>query len=151
VTLQSLGDILLSEAGIHTCPICGCPFTPYHSRQKTCGTKECKAAWHNEYVKARARRMRIEDQENFRKIHAETQRRYRAKQRALQKREDSLKDVNDHWERQAEFDRKIAEYGHEYGKRSAEKVLATVPKIDVTMGGKIHDGIHDKDDTSGGR
>ena len=48
-------------------------------------------------------------------------------------REAQLKELSKEWEKQTEFDRKVTEYGIDYGKRSAEKVLADVPKIDVNM------------------
>lgn len=137
---------LLSESGIHVCPICGTPFDPYHSRQKTCGTEECKRIFHNRYVQDRARRLKAEDPKAFNIYHANAQRKYRAKQRKLNLRDSELVEVNERWEREAEFQRKISEYGHEYGKRSAEKILATIPKIDVNLGGK-HDTVHTKDNT----
>lgn len=135
----------LSDEGIHVCPICGTPFEPYHSRQKTCGAPDCRRLHHNQYVKDRVDRLKREQPEEWRAYHAKANRKYRHKQYEKRKREAELKDLQDRWEKQEEFDRRIAEYGHEYGKRSAEKLLATVPKIDVTMGGK-NDDLHNKDD-----
>lgn len=125
---------ILNDAGIHVCPICGTPFQPYHSRQKTCGTEECKKAFHNQYVQARVKRLKAEDPKAWKKYHADANRRWREKQKEIRQREEELKELQERWEKQSEFDKKISEYGHEYGKRSAEKVLATVPKIDVNMG-----------------
>lgn len=134
----------LNDAGIKTCVVCGCPFEPYTKRQKTCGSERCKRTYHNKYVRERSRKQRAENRALWNQNHTEAQRKYRAKQRELQRRADELKEVGNRWERQAEFERKISEYGHEYGKRSAEKTLAKVPKIDVTLGGQ-HDNVHTKD------
>ena len=135
----------LSDEGIHVCPICGTPFEPYHSRQKTCGAKDCKRKWHNHYVSDRTKQIKAEHPEEYRKYHADANRKWRNKKKDLDRREAELKQIQERWEREEEFSKKIAEYGHEYGKRSAEKLLATVPKIDVTMGGK-NDDLHNKDD-----
>lgn len=135
---------ILNDAGIHVCPICGTPFQPYHSRQKTCGTEECKKAFHNQYVQARVKRLKAEDPEAWRDYHAKANKRWREKQKGIRQREEELKELQERWEKQSEFDKKIAEYGFEYGKRSAEKVLATVPKIDVNIGAK-HDRVQSND------
>ena len=124
----------LSEAGIHICPVCGTPYDPYHSRQKTCGDTECKKIYHNEYVKRRAKRLKEEDPERWNKYHAKANKRWRRKKKAIAERDEELQANQERWQKQSEFDKKVSEYGHEYGKRSAEKLLATIPKIDVTMG-----------------
>lgn len=126
---------VLSDSGIHVCPICGTPFEPYHSRQKTCGSAECKKEHHNQYVKDRVKRLKEEDPEAWRKYHAKANKRYRHKQKALDERDKDLKELEDRWKRDDTLSKKIAECGHEYGKRSAEKLLATIPKIDVNLGG----------------
>lgn len=33
------------------CCICGCEFKPYHKKQITCGSKECKRIQHLEYMR----------------------------------------------------------------------------------------------------
>lgn len=142
--LNEITKILAEESGIHICPVCGTPFTPYHGRQKTCGTEECKRKWHNKYVQDRVKRLKAENLDAWRRYHAKANRKYRHKQKQIQERETELKQLQERWDKQAEFDRKISEYGHEYGKRSAEKLLATIPKIDVNLGGK-NDNVHDKD------
>lgn len=131
---------ILIDSGIHVCPICGTPYSPYHSRQKTCGSKECKKTFHNQYVQNRVKRLKEEDLDAWREYHAKANRKWREKQKNKDKREEDLKELQERWEKQSTLDKKIAEYGHEYGKRSAEKVLANVPKIDVSMGGH-----HDRD------
>lgn len=136
---------IIEESGLKVCPICGTPFTPYHGRQKTCGAEECKRKWHNQYVLDRVKRLKEKDPDAWRRYHAKANRKYRHKQKKLQERETELKQLQEKWEKQKEFDRKISEYGHEYGKRSAEKLLAAIPKIDVNLVGGHNDNVHDKD------
>lgn len=140
---------LMSDAGIHLCDICGVPFEPKTQRQRTCGSPQCKEEYHRRYVAEYNRRRRRENPEVVRRYNAAKMREYRAKKKAAEIREKQLKDLADRWERQAEFDRKVAEYGHRYGEVSAQKVLATVPKIDVNLEGrKDHDNVHNEDDGS---
>lgn len=131
--LTEIEKILESEAGLKVCKICGSPYKPYHSRQKTCGKPECKKASQRESVKRRNEERKAEDPDKYRASRSEAMRKYRQKKKALKVRETQLKELSKQWEKQLEFDKKIAEYGFEYGKRSAEKVLATVPKIDVNI------------------
>lgn len=138
--LVEIEKLLDSEAGLKVCRICGTPYRPYHSRQKTCGNPECKRASRIESVKKRNEQMKAEDPERYRASRNETMRKYRRKRKALKSRETQLKELSKQWEKQLEFDKKISEYGLEYGKRSAEKILATVPKIDVN--------IHEKGDNN---
>ena len=142
--LTGLEQILKEANGNEFCPICGTPFKPRSSRQKTCGAPDCKRLWHNQYMRERAKRLREEDIDLWRKYHREAVRKCRAKKRERIKRDAQLKQIEEGWEKQADFDDFITEHGHEYGKLSAEKVLAKVPKIDVTLGGK-HDNVHGKD------
>lgn len=137
---------IMSEAGIHSCEICGTPFTPYHGRQKTCGSSECMAEYHRRYVSEYNRKRRRENPEVVRRYGAQKMREYRAKQKAIKKRERQLNEMADRWKKQEELDKKIAEYGIEYGKHSAEKVLATVPKIDVSIERREpNDNVHAED------
>lgn len=142
--LHGLETILSEISGNKFCPICGTPFKPYHSKQITCGTDECKRQWHNQYMRERTKRQREEDLEGWRKYHREAVQKSREKKREARKREAQLKRLSKQWERQAEFDRKITEYGANYGDVQSQKILATVPKIDVNLGGH-NDDIHDKD------
>lgn len=141
---------LMTEAGVHLCEICGLPFTPKTKRQCTCGAPQCKAEHHRRCVAEYNRKRRSQYPDVVRHYKAAKMREYRAKQKEAEARERQLKDLADRWERQAEFDRKIAEYGHRYGEVSAQKVLATVPKIDVNLEGRRdHDNVHHEDDGSG--
>ena len=92
------------------------------------------AEHHRRYVVEHNRRKRDENPEAYRRYRARKMREYRARQKELDKREEQFDELSERWQKQSSLDRKIAEYGLEYGKRSAEKVLATVPKIDVNMG-----------------
>ena len=125
---------ILGEAGIHSCEICGTPYTPRHKRQRTCGAPECKAEHHRRWLREYNRRKKEEDPDAFRKYHTIKTREYRARLKEREKRDRQLEGLQERWQKQKEFDKKVTEYGHEYGKRSAEKVLESVSKIDVNMG-----------------
>lgn len=125
---------LLQDKDISVCAICGMPFAPYHSRQKTCGSPRCKREWKNKYLRDRMHRERERDLEGWRKKHREAERRYRDKLKANEDRDSQLGGLQDQWKKQKEFDDFIKEHGHEYGRLSAEKLLAQVPKIDVSLG-----------------
>ena len=127
---------ILSESGIHSCVICGTPFTPFRKNQQTCGSPECRAEHHRRYVVEYNRKKREENPDAYRRYRARKMREYRARQKELEEREEQFDELSERWQKQKELDRKISEYGLEYGKRSAEKVLATVPKIDTNMGEK---------------
>lgn len=140
--IAKLEEILADETGLKLCPICGTAYKPYHSRQKTCGSPECKRIYHNEYVRERTERLKKQDIDSFRKYHTEAQRKYRAKQKGRAERDTQLKDLGDRWSKQEEFDKKVKEYGIRYGQVQAQKTLASIPKIDVTLGGKNNDDVH---------
>lgn len=124
---------LMSEAGVDVCPICGMPFKRYHRRQKTCGNDECKHEYHKQYMRSWRKKRLEEHPEEFRAYRAKAMRNYRAKQRALELREEELDEVMQRWRKQSELDRITAEHGMEYGSLSAQKVLAGVEKIDVNI------------------
>lgn len=133
--LQKLENILTEQSGNKFCVICGTPFEPHTSRQKTCGAPECQKALHAEYMKERAKRMKAEDIEAWRKYHREAQRKSRHKKRDRIKRDEQLKRIAKRWQKQEDFDKKVQEYGLNYGEVQARKILENVPKIDVTLGG----------------
>ena len=124
---------IIEEAGFSVCPICGTPFTKYHSRQKTCGVPECRREFHNRHVQEYNKRKKEEDPAAFNRRRAEANRRWRMKQKDIEKRDEQLMELQEHWQEKKEFNEFIKEHGHEYGKYSAEKVLATVPKIDTNL------------------
>lgn len=119
---------ILNEQGIKCCPICGTPFPPYNSRQKTCGDEECMRKYHSNYVLEYNRRRREENPEACRKYNREKMRKYRRKQKIAE----SLEEQESYWKDRADVNKNIT--GIDYGKRSAEKTLAQVPKIDVNIG-----------------
>ena len=143
--IEKLTEILSEESGNKFCVICGTPFTPRSKRQKTCGAKECQRLFHNEYMKKRKERMKAQDLELWRKYHREAEKKRRDNKRRRIMRDAELKKIEERWRKQAEFDKKVSEYGHRYGEVQAQKILATVPKIDVNLGGEKHDNVHDKD------
>ena len=120
---------IMEEAGVNICPICGTPFSKKHSRQKTCATEECKRLYHNKYLRERRARLIAEDREAFNKYHAMAQWKSRQKKKMQEQTERNYAKVQEHWERVAESDKAVS--GTDYGKRQAEKTLASVSKIDV--------------------
>lgn len=135
MNLTELETILSKKSGNRFCPICDTPFKPHHSRQKTCGSPECKKRYHAEYVKNYNSKLRKDNPELTRKRTRESMRKFRAKQRAVENRNDELGRQQEYWEKRAEFERKIAAYGDKYGEVQAQKILERVPKIDTSMGG----------------
>lgn len=144
--VDKLISILSETNGNKFCPYCGTPFKPHHSRQKTCGAPECKQLCHNEYMRERRQRQREEDLEGWRAKHREEIKKWRAKKRKRIDRDKQLKELSESWQKQDEFDKFVSEHGMDYGKIQAQKTLSQVPKIDVSMGEKKHDTLHDKDD-----
>lgn len=134
--LENLTEILSKESGNKFCPYCGTPYKPRHQRQRTCGSAECKRLHHNKYMREYSQRLKEKDIELWRKRHRDAQRRSRAKKRGLIYRDNQLKRESKEWKRQEEFDKKIQEYGLNYGEVQAKKLLEKIPKIDVTLGEK---------------
>lgn len=132
--LTELTKILNEEAGLHICPICATPFEPYNSRQKTCGSEECKRQYHSQYVSEYNKARLAENPESIRDYKRKQMRRYREKQRVAE----LLEEQERYWRNRDDInDRIVAE---DYGKRQAEKTLSQVPKIDVSLGKERTDG-----------
>lgn len=149
MNLNDLKQKIAEKDGLLVCPICGLPVHPYHRRQKTCGDPECVKRYHMQYVRDYNRRRRAERPEAVREYNKLKMRMYRRQKRDKQDRDRQLAEVERRWDRQIEFERKIAEYGYRYGEVQKQKTLDSVPKINVNMEEK-HDNIHDKNDRKGG-
>ena len=147
-SIAELQEILLERNQFRFCPMCGTPFVPCNSRQKTCGAPECKRQMHVERMRIYRHKQKTENPELWREKRRLEQRRYRGKKRKMLERDEQLKELQSRWKKQEEFEKKIAEYGDRYGEVQAAKLLASVPKIDVSMGEK-HDNLHDKDNGTG--
>ena len=147
-SIEELQAILLEKNQFRFCPICGTPFVPQNSRQKSCGAPDCKRLMHAEYMRFYREKQKAENPEAWKERRRRVQRRYREKKRKRVERDEQLKDLQSRWKKQEEFEKKIAEYGDRYGEVQAAKILQSVPKIDVRMVRK-HDNIHDKDDGEG--
>lgn len=140
MSLDKLKELIETSTDLKICCICGMPFKPRHSRQKTCGSPECKTAHHNNYSKAYQKKMRQTDPEVAKAYHREVQQRYRKKKRDAKAMMKKITEIRDDWEKATKPD----EDGLNYGKRQAEKLLQSVPKIDVSMGGQ-NDTVHTED------
>ena len=147
MNFDELSAIINAETDIPVCPVCGTPFRKSHKRQKTCGSDECKKEWKSIYQKSRVKRLREEDEEAFRKYHADAQRKSRDKKRRERGLQKSYKVIEDYWNR--EVNENI--YGLDYGKRQAERTLAAVPKIDVRMKGENDDRVQSIDEQRGSK
>ena len=131
MNFEELEKILAANIEGSICPVCGTPYIPFNRNQKTCGTKDCKRQWRNQYFRERNRRMREEDLDAFREYRAEAQRKTRAKKRAVRDAERRLDAMQEYVNKTEEKDKRF-EDGLNYGKRQVEKTLALVPKIDVS-------------------
>ena len=136
MNFDELNAIIAKEAGINICPICGVPFDKYHSRQKTCGSDECKRLWHNKYFNDRRKRMLAENPEEFRRYRREAEKKTRRKKREKERMRRNYKKMQSYWERQIDVKEHKIDGGLDYGKKQVEKTLAQVPKIDVNIGEK---------------
>lgn len=129
MNISELEKIIEEQTGNLVCPICSTPFSPRHSRQKTCGSPDCKRLFHNQYLRERNKRLKAEDKEAFNKYHAEANKKWRRKQKFLEE----LDELQEYCKEQVilaeTINKKVS--GIDYGKRQAEKTLASVPKIDV--------------------
>ena len=132
MNFDELNEIIAREAGINICPICGTPFEKYHSRQKTCGTDECKRLWRNKYFDERRRRLLAENPEEFRAYRREAERKTRRKKRNKEAMGRNYRKMQSYWERQIDVKEHRIDGGLDYGKKQVEKTLEQVPKIDVS-------------------
>lgn len=131
MNFDELNAIIAKEAGINICPICGVPFDKYHSRQKTCGSAECKRLWHNKYFRDRRKRLLTEDPEAFRAYRREAEKKTRRKKKEKERMRRNYKKMQSYWERQIDVKERKLDGGLDYGKKQVEKTLAQVPKIDT--------------------
>ena len=132
MNFDELNAIVAKEAGINICPICGVPYEKYHSRQKTCGTDECKRLWRNRYFDERRRRLLAENPEEFRRYRREAEKKTRRKKREQELMRRNYKKMQSYWERQIDVKEHKIDGGLDYGKKQVEKTLAQVPKIDTS-------------------
>ena len=132
MNFDELNEIIAREAGINICPICGTPFEKYHSRQKTCGTDECKRLWRNKYFDERRRRLLAENPEEFRAYRREAEKKTRRKKRNKEAMRRNYKKMQSYWERQIDVKEHRIDGGLDYGKKQVEKTLEQVPKIDTS-------------------
>ena len=132
MNFNTLNEIIEKETGVGICPICGVPFEKYHSRQKTCGSDECKRRWHNNYYNERRRRLLAEHPDEFRAYRREAERKTRKKKREKEMMRRNYKKLQSYWERQIDVKERKLDGGIDYGKKQMEKTLAEVPKIDVS-------------------
>ena len=134
MNFDELNAIIAEEAGVNICPICGIPYEPYHSRQKTCGADECKRLYHNRCLEERRRKMLAETPDEFRAYRREAQRKSRQKKRNAKVADNNYKKLESYWINRQE--RRIETDGLEYGKKQVERTLAAIPKIDTRIGEK---------------
>lgn len=144
---DELNEIVAKEAGVSICPICGIPFTKYHSRQVTCASSECKKAHRAIYLKKRTERLQEEDIDLFRQKRNEAQKRYRRKQKKLKTADDNLKKAQDYWARREQSLQTESPDGRGYAEEQIRKTLSQVPKIDVKLERRNKDdNVHHQDD-----
>lgn len=146
MNFDELSKIVAEETGQKVCVICGMPYTPRSTRQKTCGNEGCKHAWKKQYQLERMRRLREEDPDEWRRYHREAQKRSRDKHRHIDSVDTRYRQIEERYKRIEESNKNVT--GIDYGKRQAAKTLASIPKIDVNIeGGKKYDDVHSKNNT----
>ena len=129
MNFDELNKMVSEAAGVNICPICGCPFKKYNLQQATCGDKECKRLYKNNYLKEWRKKRVKEDPDGFR----EYRRKHRHKKgKSVKAIDNDLAELQEYWSGVEEKDRRIS--GDDYGKKQAEKTLAQVPKINVDIG-----------------
>ena len=148
MNLEELKDKMAEQDGLRVCPICGLPYKPYRQRQRTCGDPVCRKKHHQQYVKEYNRQFRQKYPEVARERTKTSMRKYRRKQRELEQLDKQLEQMGEHWQRKEEFSQQMKEHDGRYGDIQKQKILASVPKIDVSMGGD-NDTVHTEDDTTG--
>ena len=131
MNISEIEKVIEEQTEYKVCKVCGTPYEPYHSRQKTCGAPECKRMYHNHYLRKRNKTLKDEDRAAFNRAHAAAQKKSRDKKKALEQTDRNYAKIQAHWERIDRFNKSVSEHGLEYGKRQAEKTLANIPKIDV--------------------
>jgi hypothetical protein len=127
MSIDKLLEEIEEKTDLKICAVCGMPSKPYHCRQKTCGDPECKRQYKNSYTKGYVARLKAEDIDAYRAYRADAQKRSRQKKRM----EARARELSDEWDRP----KAPIEDGLNYGRRSAEKVLSKVPKINVNLEG----------------
>lgn len=133
MNFEELERIIKDDTGITICPVCGTPYEQYHSRQRTCGTDECKRLWKNKYLRERRKRLISEDKEAFNIYHANAQRKSRHKKKRLEEVDEDLIKAQEYWERREAQNCLAISDGKEYAERQIADTLAKVPKIDVNI------------------
>lgn len=135
MNFEELGKIISDGTGIDICPICGTPFYRRDSRQKTCGTNECKRLWKNKYLRERRLRLIAEDKELFNYRHAEAQRKSRHKKRAERLALENAESDTISIENIERLESLIVMRtpADEYAEQQKAKTLASVSKINVNL------------------
>lgn len=144
MNLSDLKTKLAEQDGLRVCAICGLPFKPYRKTQKTCAETSCQKKYHAQYVKEYHKQRRAECPELVREYNRLRMRKYRQKKKRASDFAKQLAQEGERWQKQADFDRKVEEYGDRYGEVQMQKTLASVPKIDTSMGGN-NDSKNNKD------
>lgn len=127
MTLTELQELIVSKGGIKICPICGTPFNPYHSRQVTCATKECKKAHHRAWIKEHNARLKEEDPERYRITRNGYMKKYRKRLAAKERR---FEDIEKAIKKERAFE---GESPASYRDRQIAETLKNVPKIELTL------------------
>ena len=136
MNFDELNEIVAKEAGVSICPICQMPFKPYHSRQITCASEECRKAHRNEYLKEYTAKVKAEDIDDWRAKRAAAARKHRRKKKGLIVQDENLRRAEEYWERQERKRQLDKPDGKGYAERQIADTLSKVPKIDVSGFGK---------------
>ena len=145
MNFDDMSKLIAEKTGQSVCVVCGMPFKPRKKGQKTCGNEDCQREWRKKYQQERQRKLREEDPERWKAYHREAQKKSRNKHRNIDYVDAKYRSIEERYRIIEEKNKNIT--GVDYGKRQAERTLASVPKIDVNLeGGRRYDDVHSKDD-----
>lgn len=130
---EEIQRIVSEQSGVNLrqCNICGMTYKPRTSRQKTCGSPECRKAWNKISQKNTLAKKTPAQIEEYKQKHKEANKRWRKKQKRMVKYSDGLKISQEKFERLKHFDEVVEAHGLDYGEWQAKKTIESVPKIDV--------------------
>ena len=121
------------DENVRYCEICHTPFKPKNNQQHCCSSAECQRAKMRRYQRKYLEEHRDEMREKYRDTKREYQRKYREQRKSLRNRAKELDDAIDKTDRQVAFDNFVKEHGWEYGKIQAQKTLAMIEPIKLTL------------------
>ena len=121
------------DKNVRYCEICHTPFKPKTCQQKCCSSAKCQAEKMRRYQKRYHEEHGEEMKEKYRDTKRAYQRKYREQRKSLRNLANELDQEIEKTDRQVAFDNFVKEHGWEYGRLQAQKTLAMVEPIKLTL------------------